>query len=221
MLLLEKAIADEGDEEIRSSVQAIRDALAENQNKLLNEYQVDLENLSTQQEIIQHALSVQDLNRLSEIEQIILEEVGDLEDSEDFKDRVKTANLEMRQDFLRVINEIKDVVREGALEELMDLLEASALEGDKEGLENDEEDEDEEDDETEVDETCQETEVKSCTAEKDVLSCKDSDEDCECLLPFNLSTNSKIVDFLKQHADPYFVEKNSKPMDPDKILKKK
>ena len=206
MLLLEKAIADEGDEEIRSNIQTIRDALAENQSKLLNEYKSDLASLLAQQEIIRQALSIKEINRLSEIEQIILDEVGDLEDSEIFQKRVNSANVEMRQDFLRVINEIKDVVREGALEELMDLLEGSSIE-----------DEEEEDGDFEDDETDGETN----SSEKHTLSCEDSDEDCECLLPFNLSTNSKVVDFLKQHADPYFVEKEGKAMDRDELLKKK
>jgi len=195
MLMLENAIAAEEDLETNANLRAIRDALGENQKKLFEEYQEELKALDLQKKIVAQALTIKDAQKFEAIQELILEEVGALEDMDKFKKRVQTANMELRSDFLQTVNELKEIITEGMIDELADLLDAS-----------NEDDQADECDEGEQDHKTSARSNSCCTSSHDEEA--DQEEDDEGVTSFNLAENEEILAFLKQHAEPYFVEKD-------------
>jgi len=210
MLFLEKIAAKEGNPEVCASIEVIRNVLAESRDKILADYESDLAHLATQKQIVTQALSVKDSDKLAKIEEIIIEEVGDLDDNVEFKKRVGEANAIMRQEFLEMINEIREIVEEGAVDELVAFFEASTLDKDEEDCEEDandsdlsEKDESEEQDSCELDPNCDDEDNSefTCPAESG------EGKDCTCSETFDLSANEDIMNFLKQYSEPFFVDK--------------
>jgi hypothetical protein len=205
MLFLEKSAAKEGSVEVSESIEMLKGVLGESRDKILAEYESDLAHLSTQKQILSQALSITDSSKLSEIEEIILEEVGDLDDNEEFKKRVKEENLSVRQDFLQMIQEIKEIVEEGAIDDLAAFFESSSLDKGDEESEEDENSDDDSDDDSDINQKEFKDDALEDTEEEGDTCSLDGGE-CTCKDIFDLASNEKIVDFLKKYSEPYFVE---------------
>lgn len=180
------------DEEVNAGLDLIKKTVSEDYEKMRHDFTEELNFLQKQREIIGQALSVksQDIDKFAEIEKLILEDVGDLEDNETFKQRMQNINAQNRTELLNVITDIKEALAEGAIEDLAAFFEASALE-------NAEEKYSEEDDADSEEESLEEKE--------------DSDESDECCdkedLGVDFTENEKLMEILKQYSEPYFVEK--------------
>lgn len=197
MLYLEKTAAAEESEEALTAVEMVRQVLADHQRSILSEYEADLEHLKKQQEIIRAALRITDNIKLAEVERIVLNEAGELDDNEDFKKRVSEANLEMRQEFLRMISEIREVVDEGGVEELAAVCAASSFENACE-------------DDCETSEACQQQrEIEPKDSDVEFEGCEHEEGECveECDGSFDLASSEEIMNILKNFSEPYVMEK--------------
>lgn len=182
LVFLEQETTKSQDEESFKGLDVIRRKLSEDYNKMSESYQKEINYLKEQKNIVEQALTVENKNpeTFSELEKIILEDVGELESNDLFKERILKTNQANRAEFLNVIEEIRESIEEGSIDELAEYFEAVALDEAETAYE--------ENFEEEIDDSCDEEDAGSSVHD------------------FDLTNNQNVVDLLKKISEPYFVE---------------
>lgn len=187
---------------IIGGINTIRQTLADNYNKMVKEYEEDLNYLKNQKEVIDVVKALPEDARREEITSLILEEVGELENNDEFIERVQQSNRLARNSFLQLIAEVKEALCEGDIEELASVCQADQMEEANEFYAFDNEDEEHE---HEDDEDHEEHGDHAWASKTDC----DDEEDEEEESFFDLTNNARIVELLKSFKEPYQAIKTS------------
>lgn len=177
-------------EQIQTSYETVKDVISSNFDRIQKESEDEVEFLKTQLEMIQKAVAMEPAEAKAEVEDLILQDIGEIEKTEAFKERMKRGREVSKQEFFQTLDEIKQFIEEGSIEELATFCQASKMLEDQKDLDEQDDFEDED----------------------DFLS--DSNQEHLEDKFFKLADNQKIKEILENYNKPYFVEgleKNNTP----------
>ncbi len=200
MVFLEQAIASVHSDEAAGGLEVVRKALQENYESMKRDHEEDLDYLERQRNIVEHALSVKDDAKRDEIEKIIMEDVGELAELNQFKKDALEASRGNREEFLNMIADIKDSISEGSIDELSAIFQATMLDDEDGELEF--EDEEEESDQEDQENSMHKDADCDCDDEDDEGACHEGN--------FDLDKNDKIIEFFKKIGEPIITSDEEK-----------
>lgn len=222
MIDLEKASAKEQNDQVEGGIELIKKTISEDCAKMSDELKQEIEFLSQQAEIVKQALTVKGKNEeaFAEIESLILEDVGQLEDNDSFKKRSLAAHEKNKLELLNMITDIREALNEGAIEDLAAYFEAVAMEEAEQNYSDQQDDSElsDEDDEDELDDCQDSCDTSDLLAAKKVKSvdadnlCSEEEFDsCPCSKEdgFDFSSNEKLLEMLKVFSDPAAIKAES------------
>lgn len=153
--LIKEKQTEEVDEEAVASLSSVYENLAKQSQEIRTSIQDDIDYLEGQLDAIKKAHAIADPVRRAEIERMLVEDAGELQDTAEFKAEVSADAEESKKSLFAMIDDIKNALNEGGAEELEMLFAAMDDEADSE-----------------------ETEMEgSCCSRK---NCSEDEEDDEC-----------------------------------------
>ncbi|MCK4499862.1 hypothetical protein KAU11_05150, partial [Candidatus Babeliales bacterium] len=120
-------ISAQGDENAEGGIEAVQKFLSEKIELITGEFEQDVADLKEQRDIVQETLQLPEGEKRDHVVGMLLEDIGELEDSEKFKQQVLEDAKLSRQEYDRMVGDIKDAVQEGGIAELEALFEAMEL----------------------------------------------------------------------------------------------